>query len=205
MKKIYTKQNKGFVIFIAVVVTSILVLISLLVSNISLRQLTFSFAGKNSQIAFVTANSGIECALFWDLNNSTNPGVSAFATSSSVTAIAQNISCNGQSFTFDASNNHYGTPGSSSYESDLNNGYLLLEKKADVVSGGTITEYGAATTTFRISYQNQTPSLPYCTDVVVAKWKDAGGNQEITIESRGHNPCDSGPKQVERAIRVKYP
>jgi Tfp pilus assembly protein PilX len=166
MQKQHSAQNKGFVIFIAVVVTSILVLISLLVSNISLRQLTFSFAGKNSQIAFVTANSGIECALYWDLNNQPVGSETAFATSST-----QTFTCNGQSFT-------------------AGNG------------GRTMT---AATTTFTLDFSTGgNTDFPYCTDVIVAKWFD-GTNLNTTIESRGHNPCTAGSKQVERAIRVKYP
>ena len=208
------QKNKGFVIFIAAVVTSLLVLIGLLISNISLRQLTFSFAGKNSQIAFTAASSGVECALYWDQNNPTNPSESAFVSATNYTP--QTIDCNGQQFVFDASHNPDPNTDPSGADSTLSNGpsagqyYMLLEGAPDTQScdtdgNCTITSYGHATTTFRIDYSNDpTTPLPYCTDVSVGKWRDSSGNLKTTIESRGHNPCTSSSKQVERAIRVTY-
>ena len=74
----HKETSKGFTLFVAIIVTGTLLLISTGVVNLALRQSLISFAGKESQYAFYAADTGMECALFWDIQNST--GVSAFAT-----------------------------------------------------------------------------------------------------------------------------
>jgi len=81
-------MKKGFALLVAIVVTSILLIVSFVVSNIALKQLVIATTNKDSQKAFYAANSGVECAHYWDL---TNPLVSPFATSTGGT-----ITCNGQ-------------------------------------------------------------------------------------------------------------
>jgi Tfp pilus assembly protein PilX len=97
MKSIHStqKQRKGIAIYISVTITAALVLVSFAILNLAIKQIGISSAGRDSQAAFYAADSGIECALFWDLKNSTVPGVSAFATSSPL----QTISCNNQIIT----------------------------------------------------------------------------------------------------------
>lgn len=85
-------NHKGIAIYIAVTVTAALILVSFAVLNLAIRQIGISSAGRDSQAAFYAADSGIECALYWDLKNPTNPGVSAFATSTG----SQTVNCNGQ-------------------------------------------------------------------------------------------------------------
>ena len=90
MPKTYRKKNtEGFTLLIAVITTSLLLLISFAVVNIAVRQLVISNSGVESQYAFYVADSGIECAAFWDLKNP--GGTSAF---SSVNPT--NIKCNGE-------------------------------------------------------------------------------------------------------------
>ncbi|MFA7216406.1 MAG: pilus assembly PilX N-terminal domain-containing protein [Candidatus Paceibacterota bacterium] len=75
-------RNEGFTLLISIITTSILLLVSFVVINISLKQLIITYTGQASQQAFYAADSGIECAFFWDVKNPENPGVSAFATTS---------------------------------------------------------------------------------------------------------------------------
>ncbi len=84
------KQKKGFTLLIAVVTTSILLLVSFVVGNIALKQLMLAYSSQESQYSFYAADSGIECAIYWDLHYAGGTQ-SAFATSS-----PGSIRCNNQ-------------------------------------------------------------------------------------------------------------
>ena len=78
-KNLKFQKNRGITIFIAVVITSILLFISFAVANITLKSMLFSSSGKDSQHAFYAADAGLECAIYWDSKFSP----SKFATSTS--------------------------------------------------------------------------------------------------------------------------
>ncbi len=80
------KKNKGFTLLIAIVVTSMMLIVSFVVANVALKQLVLADAGVESQYAFYNADSGADCAVYWDLKNGN--GTSPFATSTGGT-----ISC----------------------------------------------------------------------------------------------------------------
>ncbi|OHA88715.1 MAG: hypothetical protein A2653_00230 [Candidatus Zambryskibacteria bacterium RIFCSPHIGHO2_01_FULL_43_25] len=79
--KLKTAKNKkrGIALYVAVTVTGILVLVSFAVISLAIRQLSISSSSRDSQAAFYAADSGIECALYWDVKGV--GGQSAFATS----------------------------------------------------------------------------------------------------------------------------
>ena len=83
-------KNKGFTLFIAIVVMGVLLLIATGVVNLATRQALIASSGQESQHAFYAADTGIECALYWDVQNPA--GFSAFSTST-----VSSISCNGTS------------------------------------------------------------------------------------------------------------
>jgi hypothetical protein len=85
------KRNKGFTLLIAIVTTSMLLVVSFVVVNIALKQLILANASRESQYAFYAADGGTECAIYWDLIDST---ISQFATST-----AGSIACNGSTIT----------------------------------------------------------------------------------------------------------
>lgn len=60
------KRNKGFTLLIAVVTTSLLLLVSFVVADIALKQIILSSSNQDSQYAFYSADSGAECAVYWD-------------------------------------------------------------------------------------------------------------------------------------------
>jgi hypothetical protein len=62
MSKNHLKNNKGFVLLYAVLVTMVIVTVGVLMINIIARQIILSSLAKNSQIAFYAANAGIECS-----------------------------------------------------------------------------------------------------------------------------------------------
>lgn len=64
-----------------------LLLVSMGMINIAVKQAFLSSASRESQNAFYAADTGAECAIYWDVKNPT--GFSAFSTSTGST-----ISCN---------------------------------------------------------------------------------------------------------------
>ena len=65
------------------VITGTLLLVSMGVVSLAVRESFLSSAGEESQYAFYAADSGIDCAVYWDVKNP--QGYSAFATSTSST------------------------------------------------------------------------------------------------------------------------
>ncbi len=80
-------ESNGFTLFVAIIVMGTLLLIATGIVSLAVRQALTSASGRESQYAFYAADTGIECALYWDVKNAT--GISAFATSTS-----SNITCN---------------------------------------------------------------------------------------------------------------
>ena len=81
--------QKGFTLFVAMVVTGTLLLLATGIINLAIKQSFIARAGYDSQLAFYAADTGMECALFWDVKNPAGSGQSAFATSTGST-----INCN---------------------------------------------------------------------------------------------------------------
>lgn len=86
-------KNKGFTLFLSVLVTSIVLSVGLGIFNIMTKELKLSRMGRESQVAFYAADTGIECFFYWDLKH---PGLddSAFAYYDS----PPTIQCAGNSF-----------------------------------------------------------------------------------------------------------
>ncbi|MBT3282827.1 hypothetical protein HON59_02370 [bacterium] len=82
MQKIKLKNNKslkskaGFAILYSVLIASILLSIGLAIFNLTIKELLLSSLGRDSQFAFYAADTGAECAFYWDFH------ADAFATSS---------------------------------------------------------------------------------------------------------------------------
>ncbi len=66
MKEKIKKNNKGFVILFAVTISAVLLAIALGVSNIAFKEVKFSTSARDTNDAFFAADTGIECALFYD-------------------------------------------------------------------------------------------------------------------------------------------
>jgi hypothetical protein len=64
IKKI--KNNKAFVLLFAVVISSIILAVTLGVLNIALKEINFSTSSKDTDDAFYAADTGVECALYYD-------------------------------------------------------------------------------------------------------------------------------------------
>jgi hypothetical protein len=60
----------------AVLVSSVLLSIGLSIFNLTLKEIELSSSGRESQFSFYAADTGVECALYWDFR-----GTNIFATS----------------------------------------------------------------------------------------------------------------------------
>ncbi|MCK5285766.1 MAG: pilus assembly PilX N-terminal domain-containing protein [Candidatus Pacebacteria bacterium] len=78
--------DRAFVSMIALMLANIFLIIGLSIFNIALRELTLSSGAKESLFAFYAADGGMECALYWDIQQN------AFSTSTSPT----HVNCSGQ-------------------------------------------------------------------------------------------------------------
>lgn len=183
-----TYQPRGFTIFFAVLVAGLALSVGLVIYDLLIRQLALSQVATQSQYAIYAADTGAECALYWDLKygntTPTDADGSAFATSSDwnrggTAASVAGVNCNGQSI-WDVGtivNNNTG-----------NTGW--------VVSAPNGTN---ATTTFWVS-AGATLASP-CVKVEVGK---SGIVSQTTIISHGYNTCASGTLRLERTLQVNY-
>jgi len=78
-------KSNGFTLLMAMIISSLLLSLGIAVYNILIKELVLSSYGRNSQFAFYAADTGMECALFWDVK------MGSFATSS-----PSNIECDGK-------------------------------------------------------------------------------------------------------------
>lgn len=205
----------GFTLFVALIVTSLLLAIGFSLSNIILKQLIFSQSSRESQIAFYAADSAAECALFWDRKNGsgTTTAYGAFATSTESEASEggrYEIYCG------------YGT-----------NATGMVGSFSKILENGGAGSVDAATTTFSIDFADMVSGSEVggqkgtCAKVQVSKWVDTSSGQPVertTIDARGYNTpfagavgiglIDGGAGQgtcniasnrvVERAVRIDY-
>ena len=84
------KISRGFALLFAVLAASLLLSIGLSIFNLTVKELSLSAYGRESQFSFYAADSGAECALYWDIKG--NDGTT-FATSSSDNMGASSITC----------------------------------------------------------------------------------------------------------------
>lgn len=186
-KKLLIKKDRGFTLFIALIVTSILLMVGFSIGNIILKQIQLSTAGRESQIAFYAADSAGECALYLDRKDSDGNSVIdiAFGTSTDLAAVeALSLKCGS------------GTDGA---------GAIKVESK--IIDGDN------ATTTFYVDYRDVSggeTGYDSCAKVTVGR----SGNNTV-IDSRGYNTsynpdvgsgqCDiSNPRTVERGLLLLY-
>ena len=173
-----SQKNRAFVLSYAVLISGILLAIGLGIFTITMKELTISSSGRDSQSAFYAADTGGECALYWDIRHS-GFSDSVFATSSdsSILPSGSGVNCAGQDMTIKASG------------WDSANGWDVDTNPSD-----------GATTKFDMKFDNGS-----CATVYVFKGSHAGGAGNTRIDSHGFNTCDEGsPKRVERGLRITY-
>lgn len=170
------KRPRGFTVFFAVLVASLALAIGLAIYDLLVRELELSRTATESQYAIYAADTGVECALYWDFYYGGSG--SAFATSTASSPPSSGVSCNTQDIAAAAV-----TAGT----------WPSLE-------GAT-----SATSTFEVLLVAGDDTGP-CAIVTVAKSADNPGDPPRTrVVSQGRNTCADGvPLQLERALEVNY-
>jgi hypothetical protein len=169
-------HNRGFAILFSMLVSAIVLSIGLGIFSITYKELLLSSSDRESQVAFYAADTGAECALYWDIQHpDTTYSVFGLVLASGTTTSPDStrpILCGNQ----DVRTNGYWNPG-----------------------GAT----APIETTFRIEHIGGTDA---CADVTVIKdYNVAEGKQTTRIDSRGFNTCDpNASRRAERGLRVQY-
>ncbi|MBI4692295.1 MAG: hypothetical protein HY773_02560 [Candidatus Terrybacteria bacterium] len=60
-------QNTGFTLLLSLLVISIVLVTGLSISGVIMKEIMLSGLGRESQIAFYAADTGLECAFYWDV------------------------------------------------------------------------------------------------------------------------------------------
>ena len=174
------KKHSGFTLLFASLIVSLLLAIGLAILHITLEQLLLSTVAKESQFAFYNADTGIECALYYDRNNAAGK---IFATSSDLTnaiSLQSDISCSGTTL-----------------------------KAAPAINPNDTCQNNTActTTTFDLVFNAPECKLPsplQLIHVTVSKTGTAAGTDTL-IKSYGYNTCDpNNNRRVERGFSVNY-
>ncbi len=232
MRTHHNKTQSGIALYVAVLISSLVLAISLSIGNIFLKEVKLSISSRDSQIAFYAADSGLECARYWD----TVLDGSKFG---STTNAANQIICAGITIrSVNGSDNH--NPGNtnaqvaspSGFQFDSQIGCYSTEPplSGTEVPGGSSSaspsECGGALGSFGdpmvihftvpyLNYRNGAPGVfPDVPCAILTVRKEAIENTAgtgvdgytllTTIESRGYNTCDpSDVNRIERAIRVQ--
>ena len=77
-----TRTERAFTLLLAVLISSILVALGSAIFDLVSKQILLSSAGRESQFAFYAADTGIECALYWDYTQN------AFSSTSPITQVS---------------------------------------------------------------------------------------------------------------------
>lgn len=162
----------GFTVLFSMLIATLIIAIGLAIFDIVFKEISFATAVRDSNYAIYAADTGLECALYWD-RKCDAAGVcplgtnSAFATSTASDLPTSGVMCNGWDITQDNGDGPW-----------------------QIVQGPT-----SATTDFTIYLNHPTKNPPYCAQVTVTK-DDATGTLILT---RGYNTCDvNNPNRIER-------
>jgi len=199
-KKRRKKDNQGFTLLFSILVSVLVLSIGASIISTALRQNILSGTGRESQHAFYAANTGIECAMYWDLN-SPEFGAQRFVFPFTGSQRTQNglnssapVNCGGGNIVTGS-----GFPTSQSFTKPW-----------------TVTENGGNgnkenVTTFRIAINNNVNSrvnkVLYCSEVTVRKTYNSSTSKLTTlITSQGFSNCDpaGNPNTVQRGLEFRY-
>lgn len=200
-RQLTVNRKSGFTLLFAVLVSVLVIAVGVSMISIALKQIILSGSGRESQYAFYASNTGLECALYWDLH----PIVD------------------------DAGNLRYVFPATLADEGGSDQlGLELDSEDADTVTclGGKIMTgenfidpegyVGTPDWTVENSFvfrivvkdtaldQSIDIDTNYCAEVEVTKTLE-DGDLVTTIYSNGLNTCDiDSPRAVERGLVLQY-
>jgi Tfp pilus assembly protein PilX len=120
--------EKGFALFMAMILTSTLLLVAAGIVSIATRQAVIASFNSESQYAFYAADTGIECALFWDVQSPS--GISAFSTTTG-TQVFCNLDANNTANTWFVGGSNVSTINYISFQPDPYCAIVTVTKNVD--------------------------------------------------------------------------
>ncbi|HRY31044.1 MAG TPA: hypothetical protein P5328_01495 [Candidatus Paceibacterota bacterium] len=186
-------KPRGFTLLFAVLVSILILSVGISIINLSTKQIILSGSGRESQYAFYAANTGIECAYYFDWNPPEGKVVFPYNEDSmGLTPVGEGIKC--------------AYRGTGPVERNLYDEFNEINGYAYADLPGMETEEGdddIYITEFWLAFD---VDLPYCAHVIVQKKYDDSGDSPVIktqIDSYGYNTCDpDNPRRVERGLRV---
>ncbi len=172
-------SQKGFTILVAVVTAGILLIIAMSIGGIALKEQMLSIANKDSQIAFYAADSGVECAMYWD-QSANGGGKFVWANGADGGNNLEPISCNGRdiSYSLDTGSNQE------------NYSYTFLVPGIPV---GIVSNNQTTCAVVKI--------LKNIGDINLGQDQT---RMYTTIQSYGYNTCAASLSRLERGITTNY-
>lgn len=204
--KVFTKQkqnknNLGFTMLFASLVGALVVAVGIAILNITLKQITLASASRESQQAFFSADSGVECALFLDRGAGFSDCRLGFFATPSTTASAgfsvcgvepsnvSHLSTPGDVQCFGRELNYQGYFNHTSLNAYTEQNSFILEDPTPFVNGSGNDNGNMCFTVF-VTKKIDDPSTPE-------------DDTKTIIESRGYNTCADTVNKFERAIRTE--
>lgn len=177
-----TRPNlvRGFTILFASLIGSLVMAIGMAILGVTIMQINLSSAGRESQHAFYSADTGTECALYLNYGGG-NPDAGTATCPDGVFPKP-----GGQVSVCDSA-------GPSPYT-------YKCQGQAVVLSAPATNGDGSVTTHFESNYSNNLQNTCFIVDVT----KNSGANANTTsIQSRGYSTCDpANSARFERAINT---
>ena len=187
----YIRSQRGVALYLSIIVAGLIAFIAVAVSTVSFVQLNIVETSTESQYAFYAANSGVECAAYWDAKHDAFPSPEA---------------------TDEGEGNDDKTGQMDCAQGNLTVVDVIEEEdespQCDPDEDGD--DETCDKVIFKIDNIASTPGGTACVEeVVVMEWLDEEDNDELmtTIISDGHNRCGSGvpaARLVERTVRADY-
>lgn len=184
-------SKKGFTLLFAILISVLVLAVGTSMITIALKQVILSGAGRESQYAFYAANTGVECAVYWDLHGpQLIDGVIEYVfpppeqTRLSDLSLEE-VKCGGGKLV-------------------TGEGFIFGQNYT-----GPWNISNTNTTVFRLAITNdinsKTSDLQYCAEVTVEK-EEVNDVVLTTITSQGLNNCDpdNNSRTVQRGLVIQY-
>ncbi len=194
LKKI-KKNERGFVILIAIMVSLILLSIGAFIASIAIREIMLSSSAKQSQAAFFAADSVLECALFKEFKKGgfSSSNYTSYDSDSS-------LSCNNKKFNWESS------VMSGAGSDTVTHIYFVTLSPEKNASGQTVdidtNVVDGLISKTEIEASTFTEKYPFVKLIIIKK-NTAVGGVDTSIRVYGHN-FRKANSIIERAIEVKY-
>jgi hypothetical protein len=218
-------KGRGFVLLYAVMTSTIILAVGVSIISIALKQLAISTVGRESQYAFYAANTGAECALYWDFHGVLSEVVSGGAgTAYERLAVFDNpflesgrevVEPDDMALVECARTPLMQNAGEPTSCDDIDG---WCEEECEAGSSDIDVCIRTEFTVFlgRIEGTGEIDQNGACARVAIEKERGTGAAEEFTpsasgsnlrttVDSRGYNYCDpTNVRRVERGLRFTY-